>query len=42
MARDVAAVVGLVTRQSSPEVEEAMEEEKVADNEEEKDWSLAE
>ena len=40
MARDVAVVVGLiVTRQSSPEVEEAMEEEKVADNEEEKDWS---
>ena len=41
MARDVAAVVGLVTRQSSPEVEEAMEEEKVADNAEEKDWSLS-
>ena len=42
MARDVAAVVGLVTRQMSPEVEEAVEEEKVeGDNGEERDWTLS-
>ena len=42
VARDVAAVVGLVTRQLSPEVEEAMEEEKVeGDDEEERDWTLS-
>lgn len=40
VARDVAAVVGLVTRQMSPEVEEALEEEKV-DNGEERDWTLS-
>merc|ERR1719193_679893 len=43
VARDVAAVVALVTRQLSPEVEEAMEEEdKVeGDEEEERDWTLS-
>merc|ERR1712192_88699 len=43
VARDVAAVVGLVTRQLSPEVEEAMEEDKVegGDDGEERDWTLS-
>ena len=42
VARDVAAVVGLVTRQMSPEVEEAVEEEKVeGDDGEERDWTLS-
>jgi len=39
-AGDVAAVVGLVAKQCSPEVEEALEAEGVDDNEE-KDWSLS-
>ena len=37
VARDVAAVVRLVTRQLSPEVEEAVE----GDNGEERDWTLS-
>ena len=40
MAKDVAAVVGLVTRQMSPEVEEALEEEK-EDYGVERDWTLS-
>ena len=44
MARDVASVVGLVTRQLSPEVQEAMEEDKMEegdDDGEERDWTLS-
>ena len=40
VAKDVAAVVGLVTRQMSPEVEEALEEEK-EDYGVERDWTLS-
>ena len=42
VARDAVAVVGLATRQMSPEVEEAVEEEKMeGDNGEERDWTLS-